>query len=336
MRVLALLLLSYVVYSYPTVHNPFIKNGTAFDPELISKPRFRKNGKLNEVFPKKELGAYITSPQPKDMPQALPDNFNWCDHPDGKSYCTMSRNQHIPQYCGSCWAHGAISALGDRIKIARNASGIDINLSVQHVLNCIDDGSSCHGGGIDSVYAWMKGSDVPLSYETSNPYLACSSESREGYCEYFHRELTCDDYGIARTCATFGVPCVELKKYPNVTISQYGDVSGRDDMMQEIYQRGPIACGIDAAPILKYTTGIAADDGEEVDHVVSVTGWGEEAGVFYWIVRNSWGEYWGEMGYVRVAFGKLLLEESCTWAVPEVFTTLENQVHCYEGGENCE
>lgn len=60
------------------------------------------------------------------------------------NYLTMSRNQHIPQYCGSCWAHGSVSALGDRIKIARNAQGIDVNLAVQHILNCGGVGS-CHG-----------------------------------------------------------------------------------------------------------------------------------------------------------------------------------------------
>eukprot|EP00419_Tripos_fusus_P059748 CAMPEP_0172928298 /NCGR_PEP_ID=MMETSP1075-20121228/217905_1 /TAXON_ID=2916 /ORGANISM="Ceratium fusus, Strain PA161109" /LENGTH=250 /DNA_ID=CAMNT_0013789581 /DNA_START=42 /DNA_END=790 /DNA_ORIENTATION=- len=62
----------------------------------------------------------------------IPDSLDWCNK-DGKNLCTMSRNQHIPQYCGSCWAHGTVSALGDRIKIARQGQGIDINLAVQHV-----------------------------------------------------------------------------------------------------------------------------------------------------------------------------------------------------------
>lgn len=272
----------------------------------------------------------------------VPDEFNWCNK-DGVNYCTMSRNQHIPQYCGSCWAHGAVSALGDRIKIARQGKGVDINLAVQHLLNCGGVGS-CKGGSVDGPYQWLlqisKDTGTGISYETSQPYLACTPDSDEGFCS--HVDTTCKPLNAARTCGSFSSEsgaCTGLSAYPNATIKDYGSISGRDAMQKEIFHRGPIACGIDAAPLLNYEQGVIAKEGDGVDHVISVTGWGKDAdGTSYWWVRNSWGEYWGEMGYVRVAFGALLVEEQCAWAVPDTFTAMElnNQAaHCHEGGDNC-
>jgi len=270
----------------------------------------------------------------------MPADFNWCNK-DGKSYCTMSRNQHIPQYCGSCWAHGTVSALADRVKIARGGKGVDINPSIQHMLNCGNAGT-CNGGSLDGPYQWIhhiSKQGAGLSYETAQPYLACSSDSKEGFCG--HIDTTCKPVNVARTCGSFseeGGPCSGLSNYPNVTIAEYGSISGKKAMMREIFHRGPIACGIDANPLLNYEAGIQKDEGEMIDHVISVTGWGTDAtDGFYWVVRNSWGEFWGEMGFVRVAEGALSLEEQCAWAVPAAFTAPEfdNQVHCHEGGDNC-
>jgi len=109
-------------------------------------------------------------------------------------------------------------------------------------------------------------------------------------------------------------------------------------MQKEFYQRGPIACGIDALSFLNWESGIISDAGSSVDHVISVVGWGNDASQGqYWIVRNSWGEYWGEMGYVRVAFGALQVESQCSWGVVQSYTAAElnNQIHCHEGGDNC-
>lgn len=312
--------------------------------------------RLNEVWTvEQEKDAGISregvshSPLPQDTleTEALPDAFTWCNN-NGTNYCTMSRNQHIPQYCGSCWAHGAISSLGDRIKIARKAKGIDINLSVQHLLNCGNAGS-CHGGSVVGPFQWIheisrKGSGI--SYETSMPYMACSKESTEGFCG--SGDWTCgilkskahNALNTARTCSTFsdlGGTCVGLSHYPNATVSEYGSISGPDAMAKEIYARGPISCGIDASAILKYTGGIASEAGSEVDHVISVVGWGMDDATKkqYWIVRNSWGEFWGEMGYIRVEKGNnaLQLESQCAWGVVDTFT--ETNYPCYEGGENC-
>ncbi len=61
--------------------------------------------------------SFITSPLPSEyVPSKLPKRFDW------KHRMTRMRNQHIPQYCGSCWAFGALSSLSDRIKIARGGS----------------------------------------------------------------------------------------------------------------------------------------------------------------------------------------------------------------------
>jgi cathepsin X len=59
---------------------------------------------------------------------ALPDTFVW-NNVDGRNYLTNIKNQHIPTYCGSCWAQAATSSLSDRIKIARKGAWPDINIS---------------------------------------------------------------------------------------------------------------------------------------------------------------------------------------------------------------
>lgn len=265
----------------------------------------------------------------------LPDAFSWCNK-DGQNFCTISRNQHIPQYCGSCWAHGAVSALADRLKIARGANTIDINPSVQHVLNCGNAGS-CYGGSGGGTYQWIK-SNGGISIETSQPYLACSSDSSEGFCS--HVNLTCSALNTARTCGSFSGesgPCTGLSHYPNISISDYGAISGTDAMQKEIFNRGPIACGVAADPLLNYESGIVVDSSRGVDHVVSVVGWGTDPQKGkYWTVRNSWGEFWGEFGYFRVAFNSLGMTR-CNWATVADYTAPEkqNQFHCHEGGDNC-
>ena len=73
----------------------------------------------------------LKHPQPHYYTQVeeLPQNFSWGDV-NGVSYLTRHLNQHIPQYCGSCWAHGSMSSLADRVKIQRGHKGTEINLSI--------------------------------------------------------------------------------------------------------------------------------------------------------------------------------------------------------------
>mmetsp|Transcript_25040 Transcript_25040/g.27760 ORF Transcript_25040/g.27760 Transcript_25040/m.27760 type:complete len:326 (-) Transcript_25040:286-1263(-) len=266
----------------------------------------------------------------------LPKQHSWCDV-NGTSYCTKMLNQHLPQYCGSCWAHGAVSALADRIKIAREGKGLDINLAVQFILNCGSEAGSCYGGDHHAAYKFIKSAGF-IPYDSCQPYLACSSDSKEGFCG--HVDTKCSAMNTCRTCSTFnanGGSCVGLRHFPNASILEFGSVSGELKMQAEILARGPIACGINAEPILQYTGGVYDGLGEsqQVNHVVSVVGWGTENGQNYWLVRNSWGEYWGEMGMFRLKRGgnRLGLEAECAWATPKAWT--EKNFACYEDGSNC-
>jgi len=69
----------------------------------------------------------------------------------------------ILRYCGSCWAHAALSSLADRINIYRRyyhglnqTYGDDVNLSIQFLLNCGGErAGSCHGGSSILAYKFI-------------------------------------------------------------------------------------------------------------------------------------------------------------------------------------
>eukprot|EP00210_Caulerpa_lentillifera_P006745 g6446.t1 len=250
---------------------------------------------------------------------SLPTNFFW-GNIHGVNYLTVSRNQHIPQYCGSCWAFGTTSAVGDRIKIMRRNEFPEINLAPQVLINC-GGGGTCNGGFATGVYTYLK--LIGLPDETCQNYQAKNGKCKpNGYC----------------------VNCTSKKKHKNTCqavddpekyfISEYGQASasvqsGSDmtqntiEIQKEIYERGPVACTMYATDEFdKYTGGIYSQFGFwfSANHIVSLVGWGEENGNKYWIGRNSWGTYWGENGFFRIArgnfFQSLGIERGCSFGIP--------------------
>lgn len=290
-------------------------------------------------YVKKEWKEHVLHPLPHSYLGAedLPKAFDW-RNVDGVSYVTKMLNQHIPQYCGSCWAHGAMSALADRIKIARKGRGDDINLAIQFILNCgTSVAGSCHGGDHGAAYQFVHENGF-IPYDTCLTYEACSAESSEGTCKKGNWE--CSAVNTCRTCSTFsdsGGFCAGISVFPNATVSEFGKVVGVQKMKSEIFARGPLACGVNANELSNYEGGIVdlPHKSRDIDHIVSIVGWGVEKGVEYWIVRNSWGQYWGEMGYYRIKTGEdqLGMETNCVWATPGHFT--EINFPCYEDGTNC-
>lgn len=252
---------------------------------------------------------FVSSPRMHDILElsSLPASLDWRDKA-GVNYATMSRNQHIPHYCGACWAFATVSSLSDRVRIARGPTGPEVNLAVQVVLDCdlVDDG--CSGGDGIPAYKFIKDFGG-LPSETCQAYQA------EGH----DTGRKCNPTDICRTCDSKG--CFAQTVHQAYSVAEYGAVRGEFQMMAEL-QRGPIACGI-ATPsdfsswvgdgIYKDLSGT-----RDVDHMISVVGYGEEDGAKYWVIRNSWGTYWGHYGFARMARGinNLNIEADCVWATP--------------------
>ena len=296
---------------------------------------FGVTARLNEYIPLLDTGRYQVTHQIDDN---LPQAFSW-SNVDGVNYLTKNLNQHIPVYCGSCWAHGSVSALSDRIKIVRKAAWPDINLSIQFLLNC-QMGGSCNGG--DHLAAYKAIHDYgSIPYEDCMVYQACSADSSEEGCKN-KQMFECTPTNICKTCDTFssnGGTCSPIKHYPNATILSYGAVKGSENMKAEIYKNGPIACGINAEQIVDYTGGVLnlPNKLKLVNHIISIVGWGYDATLDkqFWIIRNSWGSYWGELGFMRLVLGEnqLGIEKTCAFAIPGNWTM--HNVPCYEDGSNC-
>lgn len=51
-----------------------------------------------------------------------------CGVQGGENLCVASWNQHIPIYCGACWAHGALSMIQDRLKIRKKGANLQHTL----------------------------------------------------------------------------------------------------------------------------------------------------------------------------------------------------------------
>jgi cathepsin X len=189
---------------------------------------------------------------------------------------TIPRNQHIPQYCGSCWAHAATSSLSDRLLIADPVEQ-QINLAPQYLLNCGNDSSigrdvgSCHGGSairsfeyiakhgiVDETCCPYQVTDhchtgcIGLRYKHIGLTVSCAHLQAKNLFTK-SKDETCVPDMICRNCDHTGcwaVPEVGVAAEVGVAhhrrayVSEYGNATGEHAMMAEVFARGPIACSM--------------------------------------------------------------------------------------------
>ena len=76
--------------------------------------------------------------------------------------------------------------------------------------------------------------------------------------------------------------------------------------MTAVAEIGPIAVSVDASSWHAYDSGIFNGCNQtqpDINHAVTLVGYGTENGQGYWLVRNSWSASWGEAGYIKLHRG---------------------------------
>jgi len=207
----------------------------------------------------------------RDPNLKLPDAVDW----RAQGYVTPVKNQG---QCGSCWSFSSTGALeGQHFK----KTGQLVSLSEQNLIDCSTTYGNygCKGGWMDNSFKYVR-DNRGIDTEASYPYYTRSL----GYC-YFRAQ------------------------YTGATDTGYVDIPMGDEqaLQQAVATIGPISVAIDAThpSFQSYRTGIyyeplCGSSLQSLDHAVLVVGYGSENGEDYWIVKNSWGTYWGDEGYIKM------------------------------------
>jgi hypothetical protein len=279
----------------------------------------------------------------------IPDNFDGRKVWDGLLTPVMNQGS-----CGSCWAFSSTSCLADRFNI-QSLGQLNIQLSAAKLVLCdfggdyskknpaTDKGyflklnydnlsnNACFGNSLYEAWRYLyvigtnteecipyklgkfsKASELPMCFSVSGLIGDMCSDVQ-------YNSSTNEELGTpARFYRAFHIYAIPGTKKDNG--SEY-------NIRSNIYYWGPVSTGMvvysdfytfDPTTEIYKWNGIGGPVG---GHAVEIVGWGDDNNTKYWIIRNSWGEEWGEKGYFRMIRGinNCELEENIISGVPDYF-----------------
>lgn len=195
----------------------------------------------------------------------LPDAYNWVDN--GAVVPVKDQAQ-----CGSCWAFSAVANMEGQNFL--HGTKQLVSISESQLVDCDKVDEGCNGGLMGNAFAYAIKNGMET--ESDYPYKAVTS--------------TCK-YAAAKATIHFSnwtmIPADEKK------------------MQQALFDNGPLSVAVDAENWSYYSGGVYDSScTTNLDHGVTLVGWGSLNGKDYWIIKNSWGKSWGLNGYIWLARGK--------------------------------
>ncbi len=185
--------------------------------------------------------------------------------------------------CGSCWAFSAVGNLEGQHQIKTGTKVVD--LSTQQLVDCDKVDQGCNGGLMDDAFNYVKKAG---GIEADSDYPYTGSDDK---CHFDSTKVVVKDTGY-----------------------KMATTQNEDDIKNMLYQTGPLSVAMNATPLQFYFFGVfnpyfswlCSPSG--LNHGVLLVGYGTEKGwlygeIKYWIVKNSWGKFWGEEGFFRIIRG---------------------------------
>lgn len=202
----------------------------------------------------------------------LPESFDWRTV---SGVLPPARDQGS---CGSCWSFAVTGAL-EAAEVIQGGRPL-LDLSEQHMVSCNAQAYGCSGGFMTSAQFAVKNG---LTDEASFPYAA--------------RNLRCKAGLVAKAKAASFTLLGSPTKDPTV-----------NEIKTALINKGPLfitvmAGGSGWSGSSDTVTSCRKRGG--TNHMIILVGYDATG----WIIRNSWGENWGDKGYAKIGYGCDLVAE---------------------------
>lgn len=226
--------------------------------------------------------------------QIIPDQYDWTNQTRVPFAVTPVKDQ---RHCGSCYAFAMVGALEKTYAQIYNQSG---PLSPQQIVDCSPETSGCDGGSFVGSFNYIKSLGYRLNLEKDYPSTSDGKQQN--------------------TCLK---PNGTLLSYNSTFNLKYQQLPTENEqyMKQILYQQGPLYFSFNCGKregndtILRqvsnefdhYSSGVFNVPGcpthRNMNHALVIVGYGTENGTDYWKVKNSWGQSWGDHGYLKIKRG---------------------------------
>jgi len=329
---------------------PPVKKRPTRDPSILEYiNKYPTNTILRSDVVSERTAGQINIPQPREFAPVYEKHLYDVTPPrsfEGRKVWKQFLSRVLNQkQCGSCWAFASTSSLSDRFNLFSRGQ-IHVDLSPIRLLICDTQGLEQEladpfthpeqASNLLDTVSQTYGCRGNTLFSAWRYLFVTGTNTQECLPLYVFDETTVLPSCIDLTSTTFDM-CIDHYFNPHNNV-QYGtpakfynalfiySVQSPEMICREIFKYGPVSTAMEMYPDLYTfdpTTTIYQWNGKgerQGGHAVVIDGWGEEDGVPFWWVRNSWGEEWGLNGYFRIRRGvnECKIEENVIAGIPNL------------------